>query len=95
MGKGYLLSIYRNAPKAENLAEYAPAAKEALEGAGGRFIVRASPQKTYENGLNERTVVIEFDSISQAIAAYESPEYQKALAKLGSVDRDIRLIEGV
>ena len=47
-----------------------------------------------ENGLMERSVVIEFDSVDAAIAAYESPEYQAAFALLGDVDRDVRIIEG-
>ena len=42
----------------------------------------------------ERSVVIEFDSVEAAIAAYESPEYQAAFALLGDVDRDVRVIEG-
>jgi hypothetical protein len=31
------------------------------------------PAKTYEHGIKERTVVIEFDSLAQAIAAHDSP----------------------
>jgi uncharacterized protein (DUF1330 family) len=45
--------------------------------------------------LRERTVVIEFDSVEQAIAAYNSPAYQEAMAVLaGGADRDIRIVEG-
>ena len=50
----------------------------------------------YELGLKERTVLIEFDSVEQAAAAHDSPDYQAALAALGDgADRDIRIIEGV
>ena len=50
----------------------------------------------YEAGLNERVVVIEFDSVNQAIEAYESSEYQAALAILkDSAERDLRIMEGV
>jgi len=94
MKKGYILSIYRNSPEADKLAAYAPAAQAALQGAGGRFIARGTPVKTFENGLVERSVVIEFDSVEAAIAAFESPEYKAALALLGDVDRDVRVIEG-
>jgi len=43
-----------------------------------------------------RTVVVEFDSVAAAQAAYESASYKEALAALGSnaVVRDIRIVEG-
>jgi uncharacterized protein (DUF1330 family) len=42
----------------------------------------------------ERTVVIEFDSVEQAVAAYESASYQEALRALGDgAERDLRIIE--
>jgi uncharacterized protein (DUF1330 family) len=51
---------------------------------------------TYELGLKQRTVLLEFDSVEQAEAAHDSPAYQAALAALGDgADRDIRIIEGV
>ena len=44
--------------------------------------------------MNLRTVVIEFDSVASAIAAYESPGYQAARQLLGdTVVRDIRIVE--
>ena len=47
-------------------------------------------------GLNQRTVVIAFDSLAQATATHDSPGYQAALAALGDgAERDIRLVEGV
>ena len=93
MKKAYILSVYRSSPEADNLSEYAPAASAAIQGAGGRFIARGTPVKTFENGLIERSVVIEFDSVEAAIAAYESAEYQAAFALLGDIDRDVRVIE--
>ena len=53
------------------------------------------PAKTYEAGLNQRTVLIEFDSVQQAIAAHDSPGYQEALRALGNAaKRDVRIVEG-
>ena len=50
----------------------------------------------YEGGLNQRTVLMEFDSVAQAIAAHESPAYQEALRVLGkAVDRDLRIIAAI
>ena len=46
--------------------------------------------------MNQRTVLIEFDSVAQAVAAHDSPGYQEALRVLGNaVDREIRILEGV
>ena len=46
--------------------------------------------------LDQRSVLIEFDSVEQAIAAHDSPAYQAALAALGDgADRDIRIVEGL
>jgi len=44
----------------------------------------------------ERTVLVEFDSVEQAVAAYESDAYKAALNILGdAVERDFRIVEGV
>jgi len=49
-----------------------------------------------ENGIAQRTVLIEFDSFDAAMAAYESEAYQKAVKALsGGADRDIRIFEGI
>jgi uncharacterized protein (DUF1330 family) len=57
------------------------------------FWPRGNPVKAYEAGLNQRLVVIEFESVKKAIEAYESPEYQAALAILkDSAERDVRII---
>ena len=67
----------------------------ALQKGGGRFLARGMPAQVYEGGLSERTVLIEFDSVAQAVAAHDSPAYQAALAALGDgADREIRIIEG-
>ena len=64
--------------------------------AGGRVLVRGMPAKVYELGVEQRVVVIEFDSVEQAIAAHESPAYQEALRVLGTgnVERDMRIVPG-
>ena len=50
----------------------------------------------YDDGLNQRTVLIEFDSVAQAVAAHDSPGYQEALRALGNaVDRDLRIVEAI
>jgi uncharacterized protein (DUF1330 family) len=54
------------------------------------------PAKTYEAGLNQRTVITEFDSLDKAISAHDREGYQAALKVLGNaVKRDLRIVEGV
>ena len=96
MAKGYLVSVYRNISDEGKLQAYAALAKPALEAAGGRFIVRGLPKKTYEHGEAQRTVIVEFPSVDAAVAAFESPAYVEALTQLdGAALRDIRIMEGV
>jgi uncharacterized protein (DUF1330 family) len=96
MPKAYAVVCYHSIRDPEKLAAYARLAGPSVERAGGRFLARGMPAKTYERGLKERTVVVEFDSVAQALAAYESPAYQEALRALGDgAERDFRIIEGV
>ena len=96
MAKAYWISTYRKVIDPEKLAAYAKLARPALEGAGGRFLARAAAAKAYEHGIEERTVLIEFDSVEQAIAAHDSPAYKAALAALDNgVVRDLRIVPGV
>ena len=96
MAKGYWIAFYRSIKNQEAFANYAKLAPAAIQAAGGRFIVRGAPAKVYEQGLNQRVVMIEFDSVAQAIAAHDSPGYQEALRALGdAADREIRIVEGL
>lgn len=96
MAKAYWITVYRSVRDPQALAAYAKLALPALTAAGGRFLVRGLPAKVYEGGLNERTVVIEFESVTGAIAAHDSPAYQEALRVLGKgVERDLRIVEGL
>ena len=96
MAKTYWIGSYRSISNPEKLAAYAALAAPAIIAGGGKFIVRGTPAKTYEAGLNQRTVVIEFESLAHATAAHDSPAYQAALVALGDgAERDIRLVEGL
>jgi uncharacterized protein (DUF1330 family) len=96
MAKAYWISAYRSIRDEQALAAYAKLAGPALQAAGGRFLARGLPARVYESGLEQRTVIIEFASVAQAIAAHDSPGYQQALRALGSgADRDLRIIEGL
>ena len=96
MAKAYLITCYHTIKNPATLAAYAKIAAPAMQAAGGRFLVRGMPAKTYENGVNQRTVVVEFDSLERALAAHDGPGYQEALRVLGNAaERDVRLVEGV
>ena len=96
MAKGYWVTFYRSVSNPAALTEYAKLAGLPIQAAGGRFLARGAAAKSYEEGLNERSVLIEFDSVEKAVAAYESPGYQAALKMLkGAVERDVRILEGV
>lgn len=95
MAKAYWISAYRSIRDQEALARYARLAGPALEAAGGRFLARGLPARVYEGGINERIVILEFDSVAQAIAAHDGAAYQQALRALGNgADRDMRIVEG-
>jgi uncharacterized protein (DUF1330 family) len=96
MAKAYWISCYRTITDPAKLTAYAQLAGPAIQGGGGRFLARAAAVKAYEDGRTERTVVIEFDSVEQAIATHDSAGYQAALAALeGGAVRDLRIVPGV
>ena len=68
----------------------------AVQSFGGRFLTRSTSQvQSYEAGLQQRTVIVEFESYDIALAAHKSKAYQKALLALGSgAERDYRIVEG-
>jgi len=96
MAKAYWISSYRAINDPDKMAAYAALARPALEASGGTFIARGMPSAVYELGMDERVVLLEFDSVEQAVAAHDGPAYQAALAALGDgAERDIRIVEGV
>lgn len=96
MPKAYWISAYLKIKNPDKFAAYAKLAGPAITGGGGKFLARGDPAKVYEQGVKLRTVLIEFDSVEQAMATHDSPAYQAALAALGDgVEREIRIVEGV
>ena len=94
MPKAYWIATYRSINDPAALAAYAQLAGPAIQAAGGRFLARGMPAQIYEAAIQQRVVLIEFDSVAQAIAAHDSPGYQAALQALGKgAERDIRIIE--
>ncbi|MET9352914.1 DUF1330 domain-containing protein [Streptomyces sp. NPDC006617] len=96
MAKGYWVSSYRTIADPEKLAAYNKLAGPAVKAGGGRTLVRGGRVVAHDAGIAERTVLVEFGSFEQAVAAYESAAYQEALVALADgVERDFRIVEGV
>ncbi|MDX6283634.1 MAG: hypothetical protein QOH03_4705 [Kribbellaceae bacterium] len=95
MPKGYWVSVYRTISDPEKLAAYNELARAAVQAFGGRTLIRGGRVVAYDAGLAERTILVEFDSFEQAVAARESAAYKEALAALSDgVERDFRIVEG-
>jgi uncharacterized protein (DUF1330 family) len=96
MAKAYWITCYREIMDPAKLAAYAKLAAPAILSGGGRFLARGTAAHAYEDGVLERVVLIEFDSVEQATAVHDSVDYQAALAVLeGGVVRDLRIVPGV
>lgn len=95
MAKAYWVSMYHAVHDESKLAAYARIAGPAILEAGGRFLARGTAARAYEAGILQRTVIIEFASLDQAVACHDSAGYQEALKALdGGVTRDLRIVEG-
>src|SRR3954453_23041864 len=96
MPKAYWVNTYNKVLDQSKMDAYAKLAGPAIESNGGRFLVRGNPSTTFENGLMQRVVVIEFESLDAALKAHDSDAYQAALTALDNgADRDMRIVEGV
>jgi uncharacterized protein (DUF1330 family) len=92
---GYWVVCYKSVSNPAIFSEYAKLAATALAALGGRVIVGGKPAKTHEEGLDQSVVIVEFENIEKAIAAYESELYRPALKVLGNAaQRDFRIVEG-
>ena len=95
MAKAYTIACYRKITNPDALAAYAKLAGPAVQKGGGKFLVRGIPAHTKELGVKERTIVVEWESLAQALATWDGPAYQEALRALDNgAERDIRIVEG-
>ncbi len=95
MSKGYWIGAYRQIRDPAKLAACAALAGPAVTAAGGRFLSRNGAIEVHEQGVRERTVLIEFDSFALACAAYRTPRDLAALDTSGyGAERDVRIVEG-
>jgi uncharacterized protein (DUF1330 family) len=96
MKNGYWVVAYRSVSDETALNEYGKLAIRAIEAGGGKALIRTSDVEARESGMNQRIVVIEFESLEKATATYNSAAYRAALQILRSAaERDFRIVEGV
>jgi uncharacterized protein (DUF1330 family) len=96
MPKAYAVVAYRSISDSQKLADYANLALPAVAPFGARILARCNAAVALEEGLKERTVIVEYPSLEKAIAAYSSAAYGNALKALGGgAVRDFRIVEGL
>ncbi|MCK5932833.1 Uncharacterized conserved protein, DUF1330 family [Fulvimarina manganoxydans] len=94
MAKGYWIARV-DVRDPERYKDYVETAAPAFAEYGGRFLARGGPVTPLEGQQRGRNVVIEFDSVEQAKACYDSAQYQKAAAIRQMVaDADMIIVEG-
>ncbi|BAQ48707.1 MULTISPECIES: DUF1330 domain-containing protein [Methylobacterium] len=94
MAKGYWVGRV-DVSNPEAYKNYVAANGAAFAKFGGRFLVRGGAFEAVSGTSRARNVVIEFPSHDQALACWNSPEYQAARAKQeGGAEIDLIVIEG-
>ena len=81
----------------DHYSQYTQRAPKAFAKFGAKFLARGGRSEAMEGGpARQRNVVIEFDSYEQAVACYESAEYQAAKAhREGVGEAQIIIVEGL
>jgi len=78
MKKGYWVVAYRSISDESSQKAYGTLAVPAVQSFGGRFLSGSTSQvQPHEAGLQQRTIVVEFDSYEIALAAHKSEAYQR------------------
>ncbi|WP_445156752.1 DUF1330 domain-containing protein [Halomonas sp. E14] len=95
MKKAYWVSCYREISDRTRYARYIELALPAITTGGGHFLARDIAAFAYEQGLKDRTIIIEFPDLESARATHDGEAYGAALEALGDgAIRDIRIVEG-
>lgn len=79
----------------ERYKDYVSTARPAFERYGARFLARGGAWEAMEGPGRSRNVIIEFASMQDALACYNSSEYQAAKAiRVSVADGEITIVEG-
>lgn len=96
MPTAYALAHLRNPNLHPEVLEYLEKIQATLDPFSGRFLVHGGEVQVMEGEWSGTLVVIEFPSVSQARAWYESPAYQEILPlRTNNIDGDAIIVEGV
>lgn len=83
-----------NVTDADAYGRYAKLAGPAIAAHGGVFLARGSRYVQLEGNDRARNVVARFPSLEDAVACYNSPEYQAALDHArDAAERDLVVVE--
>jgi len=94
MPKAYWIG-HMNVHDAETYDTYRAANAAPLKAYGAKFIVRGGQQDIREGNWSSRTVVIEFASLADAQACYDSDAYQSAKdIRVPVSDNNMIIVEG-
>jgi uncharacterized protein (DUF1330 family) len=95
MAKGYWIA-HIDVTDMDGMLDYIPMSTQAVEEAGGRFLVRAGTSESMEGELRPRHIVIEFPSYEVALECYRSQQYTAArsVRQAHSV-ADLTVVEGL
>ncbi len=95
MAKGYWIARV-DVKDPDAYKKYVEGTAAAFAKYGARFLARGGRSQQLEGPMRARNVVIEFDSLEQAVACYNSPEYQAARQhRIGAAEAEIMVVEGV
>lgn len=95
MPKGYIIGhvLMRDA---EGYKPYSQKNDELFPQYGGRFLARGGTSEILEGDVHPRHVIVEFPSYADALACYNSPEYQENLKiRQACGESVIMVVEGV
>jgi uncharacterized protein (DUF1330 family) len=95
MAKGYWIArVDIRDPDAYK--KYVEATAAAFAKYNVKFLARGGRSEAMEGACRARNVIIEFDSVEDAVACYRSPEYQHARSfRAPAADGEIVIVEGV
>jgi uncharacterized protein (DUF1330 family) len=94
MPKAYWIA-HVDVVEAEPYCVYAKLASACFDKYGANILARGGKCQGLEGKVRARNVVIEFESMDQALGCYNSPEYQEAKAhREGNAQAELLIVEG-
>ncbi|APX13264.1 DUF1330 domain-containing protein [Tateyamaria omphalii] len=95
MRKGYIIG-HVTIHDADAYQAYGANNNEIFPKYGGTFLARGGQAEVLEGTSHPRHVIVEFPSYADALACYNSPEYQENMKiRLANSDGTIMVVEGV